>query len=213
MLNEKGFDRWAEDYDADVARSDGEGSYPFAGYQRVLDAIARRVLERGTPRVLERGTPRVLDLGFGTGTLTERLYRAGCQVFGQDFSPEMLSAARGKMPEAQLFLGDLSHGLAPELAGQDYDCIVATYSLHHLADGEKVYFLRELQKHLRPGGAILIGDVAFESRVALEACQAAAGESWDEEEVYFVADELRKAFPQLRFEKLSPCAGLLTLGK
>ena len=134
MLNEKGFDRWAEDYDADVARSDGEGSYPFAGYQRVLDAIARRVLERGTPRVL--------DLGFGTGTLTERLYRAGCQVFGQDFSPEMISAARGKMPEAQLFLGDLSHGLVPELAGRDYDCIVATYSLHHLADGEKVRFLR-----------------------------------------------------------------------
>ena len=121
MLNEKGFDRWAEDYDADVARSDGEGSYPFAGYQRVLDAIARRVLERGTPRVL--------DLGFGTGTLTERLYWAGCQVFGQDFSPEMLSAARRKMPEAQLFPGDLSHGLAPELAGQDYDCIVATHLL------------------------------------------------------------------------------------
>ena len=203
MLNEKGFDRWAEDYDADVARSDGEGSYPFAGYQRVLDAIARRVLARGTPRVL--------DLGFGTGTLTERFYRAGCQVFGQDFSPEMLSAARRKMPEAQLFLGDLSHGLVPELAGRDYDCIVATYSLHHLADGEKIRFLRELQAHLRPGGAILIGDVAFATRAELAACQAAAGESWDEEEVYFVADELREAFPQLRFVKLSPCAGLLTL--
>ena len=125
----------------------------------------------------------------------------------------MLSAARGKMPEAQLFLGDLSHGLAPELAGQDYDCIVATYSLHHLADGEKVRFLRELRAHLRPGGAILIGDVAFATRAELAACQAAAGESWDEEEVYFVADELREAFPRLRFEKLSPCAGLLTLGE
>ena len=30
MLNEDGFDRWAEDYDGDTAKSDGEGSYPFA---------------------------------------------------------------------------------------------------------------------------------------------------------------------------------------
>ena len=127
MLNEDGFDRWAEDYDGDTAKSDGEGSYPFAGYQRVLNTIARRVLARGTPRVL--------DLGFGTGTLTERFYRAGCQVFGQDFSPEMLAIARGKMPGAGLYLGDLAQGLAPELAGREYDCIVATYSLHHLTDG------------------------------------------------------------------------------
>ena len=60
-------------------------------------------------------------------------------------------------------------------------------------------------------GAILIGDVAFESRAALEACRAAAGESWDGEEVYFVADELREALPGSRFEKLSSCAGILTL--
>ena len=203
MLNERGFDRWAEDYEAYVARSDGEGSYPFAGYQRVLDTVARRVLARGTPRVL--------DLGFGTGTLTERFYRAGCQVFGQDFSPEMLAIARGKMPEAGLFLGDLARGLAPELAERDYDCIVATYSLHHLTDGEKVRFLRESRERLRPGGAILIGDVAFENRAALEACRAAAGERWDGEEVYFAVDELREDFPELRFEKLSSCAGILTL--
>lgn len=203
MLNEKGFDRWAEDYDADTARSDGEGSYPFAGYRRVLDTIARRVLARGTPTVL--------DIGFGTGTLTERLYRAGCEVFGQDFSPEMLAAARERMPEAALWLGDFRRGLVPELAGRDYDCIVATYSLHHLADGEKVHFLRELQGRLRPGGEILVGDVAFGTRAELEACRAGAGEAWDEEEVYFVADELRRDFPGLRFAKLSPCAGLLTL--
>ena len=203
MLNEKGFDRWAEDYDADVARSDGEGSYPFAGYQRVLDAIARRVLERGTPRVL--------DLGFGTGTLTERLYRAGCEVFGQDFSPEMLAAARERMPEAALWLGDFRRGLVPALAEREYECIIATYSLHHLTDGEKAAFLRELQGRLRPGGEILVGDVAFGTRAELEACRAGAGEAWDEEEVYFVADELRRDFPGLRFAKLSPCAGLLTL--
>ena len=63
MLNEDGFDRWAEDYDGDTAKSDGEGSYPFAGYQRVLNTIARRVLARGTPRVL--------DLGFGKCRMAE----------------------------------------------------------------------------------------------------------------------------------------------
>ena len=205
MLNEKGFDRWAEDYDADTARSDGEGSYPFAGYRRVLDAIARRVLARGTPTVL--------DIGFGTGTLTERLYRAGCEVFGQDFSPEMLAAARERMPEAALWLGDFRRGLVPALAEREYECIMATYSLHHLTDGEKTAFLRELRGRLRPGGEILVGDVAFETRAELEACRAGAGEAWDEEEVYFVAGELRRDFPGLRFEKLSPCAGVLSLGK
>ncbi len=205
MLNEEGFDRWAEDYDADTARSDGEGSYPFAGYRRVLDAIARRVLARGTPTVL--------DIGFGTGTLTERLCRAGCEVFGQDFSPEMLAGARERMPEATLRLGDFRRGLVPALAEREYECIVATYSLHHLTDGEKTAFLRELRGRLRPGGEILVGDVAFETRAELEACRAGAGEAWDEEEVYFVAGELRRDFPGLRFEKLSPCAGVLSLGK
>ena len=205
MLNEEGFDRWAEDYDADTARSDGEGSYPFAGYRRVLDTIARRVLARGTPTVL--------DIGFGTGTLTERLYRAGCEVFGQDFSPEMLAAARERMPEAALWLGDFRRGLVPALAEREYECIMATYSLHHLTDGEKTAFLRELRGRLRPGGEILVGDVAFETRAELEACRAGAGEAWDEEEVYFVAGELRRDFPGLRFEKLSPCAGVLSLGK
>ena len=61
MLNEDGFDRWAEDYDGDTAKSDGEGSYPFAGYQEILDAIV--------DRVTAHGGGAVLDIGFGTGTL------------------------------------------------------------------------------------------------------------------------------------------------
>ena len=88
VLTGQGFDRWAEDYDASVDRSDAEGSYPFAGYQRVQDAIVRRVLAKGQPVVL--------DIGFGTGVLTERLYQAGCEVYGQDFSSEMIAIVRGR---------------------------------------------------------------------------------------------------------------------
>ena len=43
MLNNTGFDQWADEYDRSVARSDAAGSYPFAGYQEILDAIVRPV--------------------------------------------------------------------------------------------------------------------------------------------------------------------------
>ena len=60
-------------------------------------------------------------------------------------------------------------------------------------------------------GEILIGDVAFRTRVELEACKTQAGASWDEDEIYFVADELAPAFPQLKFVPFSACAGILSL--
>ena len=39
MLNNEGFDLWADDYDKSVGLSDEEGVYPFAGYRDVLNKI------------------------------------------------------------------------------------------------------------------------------------------------------------------------------
>lgn len=36
MLNNKGFDLWADNYDKSVDISDEEGTYPFAGYKIIL---------------------------------------------------------------------------------------------------------------------------------------------------------------------------------
>ena len=36
MLNSKGFDLWADDYDKSVNLSEEENTYPFAGYKNVL---------------------------------------------------------------------------------------------------------------------------------------------------------------------------------
>lgn len=123
----------------------------------------------------------------------------------------MLALAQEKMPQAQLVQGDLTEGLADPLTRRQYDAVVATYSLHHLTDAQKIVFLRSLLPLLREGGCIYIGDVAFETRAALEACRAAAGDEWDGDEIYFVCSELREHFPQLRFRQLSHCAGVLTL--
>ena len=43
MLDEKGFDTWSKSYDASVKQSDENHQYPFAGYEKVLDAIKQEV--------------------------------------------------------------------------------------------------------------------------------------------------------------------------
>lgn len=203
MLDQNGFDLWSPEYDASVRDSDEDATYPFAGYRTVLHEIFHRVVVASAQTVL--------DIGFGTGTLTAQLYAHGCEVFGQDFSEKMIETAQKKMPNAKLLQGDFTNGLAEPLTRQKYDAIIATYSLHHLTDTHKVRFLRELLPLLNDGGCVYIGDVAFENRAALEKCRADAGDEWDDDEIYFVCDELKHDLPTLEFEPMSPCAGLITL--
>ena len=205
MLGKDGFDLWADGYDRSVGLSDDDGTYPFAGYRAVLSGIYGRVLAGGARSVL--------DIGFGTGTLTAKLNERGLRVYGQDFSARMIELAQAKMPDAVLVQGDFAQGLAEPVKNCTYDAIIATYSLHHLDDAQKVQFLRSLLPLVNDGGCILIGDVAFRDRSALESCRVSCGDSWDDEEFYFVYDELREQLPEMTFEEASFCAGILTMAK
>lgn len=147
MLNQNGFDLWADGYDKSVGLSEEAQSYPFAGYKNLLNEIYNRVLSRAEKEVL--------DIGFGTGTLTCRLYEQGCRIYGQDFSEKMIALAQQKMPEAKLYQGDFSKGLTAELRKQRYDAIIATYSLHHLTDAEKVRFFERSASAAEGGRAYL----------------------------------------------------------
>ena len=203
MLSKEGFDLWADGYDKAVGLSDEENTYPFAGYKEVLGSIFQTVMQK------ENAT--VLDIGFGTGTLTTKLYEHGCSVYGQDFSSRMIELAYQKMPEAHLYQGDFTQGLAEPLRNQKYDFITATYSLHHLTDEQKTAFIKILLDRLNENGKILIGDVAFENREKMDQCRLEAGDEWDDEEIYFVIDELRDSFPNLSFTQVSYCAGIISL--
>lgn len=203
MLDDNGFDLWADGYDEAVGLSDEDNTYPFAGYKKILGKIFELIMKRDHAEVL--------DLGFGTATLTAKLYENGCVVYGQDFSQRMIELASEKMPDAHLYQGDFANGLAEPLKQRSYDFIVATYSMHHLSDDQKVVFLKELLAHLKDDGMILIGDVVFKTRDELNKCRDISGDEWDDEEIYCVVDELRAIFPNLKFEKVTFCSGILIL--
>lgn len=59
MLDSKGFDDWAGNYDQAIAKSKG---YPFEGYYQVL-AFVHQMVSTNT-------NIKILDLGIGTGQLT-----------------------------------------------------------------------------------------------------------------------------------------------
>ena len=203
MLDQKGFDLWADGYDKAVGISDEDNTYPFAGYKEVLGRVFRAVMEKPGATVL--------DIGFGTGTLTTKLYENGCTVYGQDFSARMIELAREKMPEAVLVHRDFSEGLDESLYARRYDFIISTYALHHLDSAGKLPLIRDLLDCLKPGGKLLIGDVAFRTQEDLDACRREAGEEWDDEEFYFIRDEMLKDFPAMEYEQVSGCAGLMIL--
>ena len=205
MLDNKGFDLWADGYDADVGISDDDNEYPFAGYKNILGSIYSTIMSKKNATVL--------DIGFGTGTLATKLYKNSCTIYGQDFSSRMVEIALEEMPNAHLYKGDFAQGLVEPLQNLSYDFIVATYSIHHLTDEQKIVFLKDLLNHLNDGGSILIGDVAFETREEFDAVREEVGNEWDEEEFYCIAEELKTEFPSLNFEKITFCSGILTLSR
>ena len=203
MLDNKGFDLWANGYDESVSVSDEDNTYPFAGYKRILGRIYELIMQKPNASVL--------DVGFGTATLTTKLYENGCVIYGQDFSSRMIELASEKMPDAKLYQGDFAQGLVDSLKQYSYDFIVATYSMHHLSDKQKIRFKNELLGHLNDDGMILIGDVAFESRDELNRCREENDDKWDDDEIYCVAEELRTEFPDLSFEKMTFCSGIVMI--
>lgn len=205
MRDEKGFDLWADGYDRSVQLSEKNGEYPFAGYKKVLGNIYRRVREQG-------GTD-VLDIGFGTGTLTSRLYGDGCHVTGIDFSEKMIEKAKAKMPDADLIQWDFSTGLPETVKNKRFDNILSTYAFHHLTDGGKVRLIHSLYDLLKPGGQILIGDISFRTRQERDGCAEKFAEIWDHDEHYFAVEELFQQMKEFRcsYLKISVCAGVLAV--
>jgi putative AdoMet-dependent methyltransferase len=207
------FDAWAAAYDADVAASAADGAaggvgFPFAGYDRVLARVAE--LADLAPGMA------VLELGPGTGNLTARLAERGAAVWALDFSAEMLARARARVPAAYFAQAHLLGDYPPDFH-RPFDRVVSTYTFHEFPLPDKLALLRRLfTDHLRPGGAVVIGDIGFPAAAARDALRDAAGEGWDDE-YYWIMDEVEPALHKAGFvvswAQLSSCGVVLSVSR
>lgn len=107
----------------------------------------------------------VADIGAGAGWFTIRLARRvgpNGVVYAEDVQPEMLAAIKRRVDAEGLLnvkpiLGTVSD---PQLPAGSIDAMLLVDAYHEIAD--RVTFLRNLAKGLRPGGRIGIIDFKLE---------------------------------------------------
>jgi tRNA (cmo5U34)-methyltransferase len=100
---------------------------------------------------------RVLDLGCGDGRLLDLVLtaRPGASGVALDFSPAMLDGARRRFAgDERVEVG--AHDLfAPLPAIGEFDAVVSSFAIHHLADERKRVLYGEIFDRVRPGGVFL----------------------------------------------------------
>ena len=195
------FDRWAATYSQAVT----DEQFPFIGYEQTLDAL----IQLGD---FEAGQS-VLDLGVGTGNLLLKLDIPQEQLWGVDFSAEMLARAASALPGAHLHQVDLLAPRWPDEIGRRFDRIISGYTFHEFADEDKLAILARLaEDHLVENGEILIADISFKSRADFEAGYQRFRDGWDEEEYYWCAEVMLPRIANLgldgQYVQTSDCAGI-----
>lgn len=101
---------------------------------------------------------RVLDVGCGDGLLAAALARAGAVVTGIDSNINMLVAGRARAQREGLGLG-FGQADVRRLPFGDatFDVVIAITVLCFVRDAERA--MREMARVLKPGGAIVVGEL------------------------------------------------------
>jgi len=128
-----------------------------------LDRVWRARVARRLRAILDRPEASVLDLCCGTGDLAFSLSRSSrARIIGADFSHAMLIRAREKSRELRSSVrGEASpmtffeaDALGLPFGDASFDLVTTAFGFRNLANYEAG--LREIQRVLKPGGAVAI---------------------------------------------------------
>ena len=142
-----------DDFDKHATAADWEGD---ALVLFLNEKLASTVLERHQGSFNTNETS-VLDFGCGTGLMTSKVCESVASVVGVDLSPAMIEVYnKKKHANSKGVCLDMKELHPSHLDGQQFDFILACYSLHHVEDPGSMVKL--LTSYLKPGGKLLFGE-------------------------------------------------------
>jgi len=167
-----------------------------SGYDRLTELYTRererfdnwREVKAFTSQLPAKG--RVLDAGSGTGIPIARyLVQTGFEVFGIDFSKEMVSVARKNVPGATFQQMNM---IALDLPPESFDGVISTYAIIHVPREAHAGIFQSFHRVLKPGGAMLVSVASW---------------AWEEFADYMGVDMFWSHFDPVKTESLIIEAG------
>ncbi|GAA1516589.1 class I SAM-dependent methyltransferase [Nocardioides humi] len=123
---------------SDVRQTWTKGAAGWLANELVFDRLFAPVTAAVLDAAALHPGDRVLEVGCGSGALLEAAVRQGARAVGVDISPGMIEAARERVPEATVLLGDAQElDLREALGGQrgrGYDVVASRFGVMFFAD-------------------------------------------------------------------------------
>ena len=181
--------------------------YDAMDFTEINAAFVHRAIE-----LVESPTATILDAGTGTARIPILItqQRSQWQIIGIDMAESMLQIGRnnventGLQQQISLELVDAKH--LPYQDGK-FDMVISNSLIHHLPN--PLPFLQELQRVLKPNGAILLRDLIHPpSEEIINSLVESIGEEYNEHQKKLFRDSLHAAFTLDEVKELVQQAGV-----
>jgi SAM-dependent methyltransferase len=144
------FDKYDKSFGAVVQSSIDFSGLPHSFFTAAkADALSELI----ATRLQGMHDPHLLDVGCGVGELHSLLRGMFGRICGADVSAASIAQARIRNPEVQY------QAYAGEILPYDdasFDLSLAICVLHHVPPPQRIGFLREMRRVVRPGGVVCV---------------------------------------------------------